>query len=402
MKTDEIERRIAALEKDLAGPVGHDRAAAHADPRGGRRASRPAARKDLDRFVDDVCRQLPNVIDVGQARRAQAVPPGVPRGRLQAVGRGGDAGRSRCSSSSSPRRRWRSCGRTRTTARSASPRRWAATRGGSTCRSTRIKYDVGVVALMFGGVALMAVNLMAGGVLAIAGPAILAMFARGKIHEEFKKRAKELAPEVMRETAKKVAPEARRADRRVRAEARRLGGQRGRGAAPRGGRGAAAPRRTPATPAQGDEAKATASVEGQAAALAKVTERIEKLRAELWAPPERVRVADATPATALDHAPRSSADTLGRRASASFSKRFMKRRQSLTTRGPGGRRAHGVVGDARDREAQRREATPRPQRPRVSALREGRTRSYPSRIAEARPASRSSPKHHDSTVTIRS
>jgi hypothetical protein len=68
------------------------------------------------------------------------------------------------------------------------------------------RYDVGVVALMFGGVALMAVNLMAGGVLAIAGPAIFAMFARGKIHEEFKKRAKELAPDVMRETAKKVAP----------------------------------------------------------------------------------------------------------------------------------------------------------------------------------------------------
>src|SRR6202022_3226514 len=69
-----------------------------------------------------------------------------------------------------------------------------------------IKYDVGVVALMFGGVALMAVNLMAGGVLAVAGPAIFAMFARGKIHEELKKRANELAPEVMRETAKKVAP----------------------------------------------------------------------------------------------------------------------------------------------------------------------------------------------------
>src|ERR1019366_290863 len=73
-------------------------------------------------------------------------------------------------------------------------------------RIDTIKYDVGVVALMFGGVALMAVNLMVGGVLAVAGPAIFAMFARGKIHEEFKKRANELAPEVMRETAKKVAP----------------------------------------------------------------------------------------------------------------------------------------------------------------------------------------------------
>src|SRR5208282_3395006 len=73
-------------------------------------------------------------------------------------------------------------------------------------RVDTIKYDVGVVALMFGGVALMAVNLMAGGVLAVAGPAIFALFARGKIHEEFKRRAQELAPEVMRETAKKVAP----------------------------------------------------------------------------------------------------------------------------------------------------------------------------------------------------
>jgi hypothetical protein len=32
------------------------------------------------------------------------------------------------------------------------------------------------------------------------------MFARGKIHEEFKKRAKQLAPDVMREAAAKVAP----------------------------------------------------------------------------------------------------------------------------------------------------------------------------------------------------
>jgi hypothetical protein len=44
---------------------------------------------------------------------------------------------------------------------------------------------------------------------------------------------------------------------------------------------------------EGDEAKATAAVEGQAAALANVTERIEKLRADLWAPRDRLRVAEA-------------------------------------------------------------------------------------------------------------
>jgi len=47
---------------------------------------------------------------------------------------------------------------------------------------------------------------MAGGLLAIAGPAIFAMFARGKVNEEVKKRAKELGPEVTRETAAKLGP----------------------------------------------------------------------------------------------------------------------------------------------------------------------------------------------------
>jgi hypothetical protein len=42
---------------------------------------------------------------------------------------------------------------------------------------------------------------------------------------------------------------------------------------------------------EGDEAKVSASVEGQVAALRKVKERIEKLRGELWAP--RLRVAQA-------------------------------------------------------------------------------------------------------------
>jgi 23S rRNA maturation mini-RNase III len=133
---------------------------------------------------------------------------------------------------------------------------------------------------------------MAGGILAVAGPAIFAMFARGKIHEEFKKRAKEMAPEVMRESAKKVAPKldalieefAQKLDAwvvnageelhrevvevlRATKEARDAG--------------------------QTDEAAANAAVEGQAAALAKVIERIEKLRGELWSPRERLRVTEA-------------------------------------------------------------------------------------------------------------
>jgi 23S rRNA maturation mini-RNase III len=139
----------------------------------------------------------------------------------------------------------------------------------------------------------MAVNLMAGGVLAIAGPAIFAMFARGKIHEEFKKRANELAPEVMRETAKKVAP---KLDAMIEEFAQKLdawvvsaGQELHREIvevlhATKDARDAG----------DHDETKANASVEGQVAALHKVKERIEKLRGALWAP--RLRIAPAPPA----------------------------------------------------------------------------------------------------------
>jgi hypothetical protein len=143
----------------------------------------------------------------------------------------------------------------------------------------------------------MAVNLMAGGVLAIAGPAIFAMFARGKIHEEFKKRAKEMAPDVMRETAKKVAP---KLDAMIEEFAQKLdtwvvnaGEELHREVVE-----VLQATKTAREGGQGGEQEANAAVEGQAAALAKVTERIEKLRGELWAPPERVRIVSEVPGVA--------------------------------------------------------------------------------------------------------
>src|SRR5579883_2310637 len=62
MKTDEIERRIAALEADLAGQSGTIEQR-RVQIREGVAGIKAAAHKDLDRFVDDVNRQLPNVID---------------------------------------------------------------------------------------------------------------------------------------------------------------------------------------------------------------------------------------------------------------------------------------------------------------------------------------------------
>ena len=290
MNNEEIDRRIAALEQDLTGKAGtieQRRMQIREDVSG----IKAAARKDLDRFVDDVIRQLPNVIESAKPGELKQYLPAF----LEDAYRQWSEQETKEIAMQLEQLAEKTVALVREDAHE-SAKRVAAVMGSDAGRLDvkidTIRYDMGVVALMFGGVALMAVNLMAGGILAIAGPAIFAMFARGKIHEEFKKRANELAPEVMRETAKKVAPkldslieefavkldawvvtageelhrevvEVLRATR----DARRAG--------------------------QGDEQTAMASVEGQAAALAQVTERIEKLRAALWAPRMRVGPAAA-------------------------------------------------------------------------------------------------------------
>jgi ribosome biogenesis GTPase A len=288
MKGEEIDRRIAALEKDLAGQTGtieQRRMQIREDVVG----IKVAARKDLDRFVDDVCRQLPNVIDSAKPPDLKQFLPAF----LEDAFKQWAENETREIASQLEQLAEKTVALVREDARD-SARRVAAMLGHDARRLDvqvdTIRYDVGVVALMFGGVALMAVNLMAGGVLAIAGPAILAMFARGRIHEEFKKRAKELAPEVMRETAKKVAP---KLDDLIEGFARNLdswvvsaGAELHREVlevlkATRDARGSG----------QGDEAQATADVDGQAAALAGVKDRIEKMRSELRNPPPAVTVA---------------------------------------------------------------------------------------------------------------
>jgi small GTP-binding protein len=287
MKSEEIDRRIAALEKDLAGQAGtieQRRMQIREDVS----SIKTAARKDLDRFADDVCRQLPNVIDSAKAQDLKQFLPSF----LEDAFKQWAEEQTREIAMQLEQMAEKTVALVREDARDSASR-LAAMLGSDARRLDiqvdTIKYDVGVIALMFGGVALMAVNLMAGGLLAVAGPAIFAMFARGKIDEEFKKRAKELAPEVIRETAKKVAPKlealiddfARKLDAWVVSAGQELCREvlevlR----ATRDARGGG----------QEDEVKANVRVESQAQALAAVTERLEKLRVELWMPAELVRV----------------------------------------------------------------------------------------------------------------
>ena len=293
MKSEEIDRRIALLEQDLQGKAGtieQRRMAIREDVA----AIKMSAHKDLDRFVDDVCRQLPNVIDSAKPGDLKQYLPAF----LEDAYKQWAEEETKEIAMQLERLAEKTVALVREDAHD-SAKRVAAVLGSDARRLDvqveTIKYDVGVVALMFGGFAvMMTVSLMAGAVLAIAGPAILAMFARSRIHEEFKKRAKELAPEVMRETAKKVAP---KLDEMIEDFAQKLdtwvvsaGEELHREIvevlkATKESRGAG----------KEDEAQAAAAVEGHAAALASVVQRLEKLRGELWSPQERVRVAQAAP-----------------------------------------------------------------------------------------------------------
>jgi len=289
MKTEEIERRIAALEKDLQGTAGtieQRRMAIREDVA----AIKTGARKDLDHFVEEVVRQLPNVIDSAKPGDLKQYLPTF----LEDAYKTWAEEETKEIAMKLEALAEKTVALVREDAHE-SAKRVAAVMGSDArkldVQVDSIKYDMGVVALMFGGIALMTVNLMVGGILAVAAPAIFAMFARGKIHEEFKKRAKEMAPEVMRETAKKVAAKldalieefAQKLDTWVVNAGEELHREvvevlRATKDARDGG--------------QTDEGAANAAVEGQAAALAKVIERIEKLRGELWSPRERVRVTE--------------------------------------------------------------------------------------------------------------
>ncbi len=292
MNGEQIERRIEALEKDLAGKAGtieQRRVQIREEVAG----IKTGARKDLDRFVDDIIRQLPNVIESAKAQDLKQFLPAF----LEDAFKQWAEEETKEIAIKLEQLAEKTIALVREDARD-NARRVAAVLGSDAGRLDvqvdTIKYDIGVVALMFGGVALMAVNLMAGGLLAVAGPAIFAMFARSKIHEEFKKRANELAPEVMRETARKVAP---KLDEMIGDFAQKLdtwvvsAGQELHREVVEVLRAAKDAR----VSGKQDDAKIEAEVEGQAAALAKVLERIEKLRTELWSPQDRLRVAEAVP-----------------------------------------------------------------------------------------------------------
>jgi hypothetical protein len=138
----------------------------------------------------------------------------------------------------------------------------------------------------------MFVNVMVGGLLTIAAP-IMALVLRDRIDAEYKKRAAEQAPDVLRAAARQVGP---KMDEMIEDFAKKLDAwvvTAGEELYREILEVLNASRDTRAQ-AGHDEAKARADVEAQSERLVQAQKRITEMRSALWSPKDKVRVAEST------------------------------------------------------------------------------------------------------------
>jgi ribosome biogenesis GTPase A len=290
MRADELDRRIKFLEDDLKGQsstIEQRRARVREEIVG----IKVGARKDLERFVDDMVRQLPNVIDAAKADELKQYLPSFLEDAF---------------------RRWAEAESTEITGHlevlaeqtvamvqkdsQEAMRRLQETLGADVKRLDvkvdTFGYDVGIFALFTVGLGVMFANVLLGGLLALAAP-VLAVVVKDKVDTEYRKRAKEQAPEVLRAAAAKVGP---KLDAMIDEFAAKLeawvvtAGEELH-------REILEVLRTTRTAREGgatDDDRDQRETNDQEARVALAIGKVETLRAALWAP-RQVAVSDATP-----------------------------------------------------------------------------------------------------------
>jgi small GTP-binding protein len=294
MATEELERRIESLEKDLhgqAGTVEQRRIKIREEISG----IKVHAQKDLERFVEDTIRQLPDVVDNAKKEDLRKYLPAFLEDAFKqwAEAEAKEIGKKLEDLTE------KTIALVKDDANEAT-KKVAQTLGGDVkkldIQIDTFRYDAGVAAVLMVGLGtMMFVNFLAGGLLTLAAP-VLAILVRDRVDAEYKKRAKEMAPDVIREAAKQIGP---KLDEMIEDFAKKLDAWVVTASeelfrevlevlnATRDARKAGAH----------DEATAKAEVDAQDARLAKARTRVEELRTSLWAPKDKVRVAEAAPAT---------------------------------------------------------------------------------------------------------
>lgn len=286
MKSEELERRIKLLEQDLAGQAGtieQRRMKIREEVNG----IKVGARKDLDRFVDDVIRQLPNVIDSAKPEELKRYLPAF----LEDTFKTWAEAESKEIAASLEELAEKTVALVRDDAHETT-KRVAETLGTDVKRLDvqvdTFAFDMGIAALITVGLGVMFVNVMVGGLLAVAAP-ILALVLKGKVEGEYRKKAKELAPDVLRAAAAKVAP---KLDEMIEEFAGKLDAWVVTAGQELHQEVLEVLHATVAARASGDkdDDAARREVEEQEARLGKARTRIEELRAALWVPKDRIRI----------------------------------------------------------------------------------------------------------------
>ncbi|AKT37365.1 dynamin family protein [Chondromyces crocatus] len=203
MTQEELSRRIDLLEKDLAGQT-----RTIEERRSGIReevaAIRAWVKRDLERFVDDVGRQLPKIIDEAKADEVKVHLGAFLEKTLTEWAQSetkeiADALEALAE---------KTIALVREDARDVA-RRLGDTLGmdlrAPNVEVDTFRYDVGVFALLTIGVGVMFTNALLGGLLTLAAP-VLAIYVRDKVEAETRKKAKELAPEALKEAATRIGP----------------------------------------------------------------------------------------------------------------------------------------------------------------------------------------------------
>lgn len=289
MKTEELERRIKVLEDDLKGTAGtiEQRRMKIREEISGIKVG---AQKDLERFVEETIRQLPNVIDSAKQDDLRKFLPAF----LEDTFKQWAEAESKEIAHKLEALAEQTIALIKEDAHDATKRVSEAMGGGVSKLDIQVdtfRYDAGIAAVLVVGLGMMFVNVMVGGLLTIAAP-ILALVLRDRMDAEYKKRAKEQAPEILRQAAKQVGP---KIDEMIEDFAKKLDAwvvtageelyrevleilNATRDARAKG---------------EKDEAATKAEVDAWEQKLAGARGRVEELRANLWSPKDKLRVAES-------------------------------------------------------------------------------------------------------------
>jgi ribosome biogenesis GTPase A len=281
MSSDELGRRIAMLEKDLAGQsrtIDERRAGIREEVA----AIRAWVRRDLDRFCDDVIRQLPAVIDEAKVDELKVYLGPF----LEGTFAGWAQAETREIAGALEALAERTIALVREDAHDVAKRVSEAL--GADVKAPNVEvdtfgYDVGVFALFTIGFGMVFSNALLGGLLVLAAP-VLAVYVKDKVEVETKKKAKELAPGALREAAARIGPKldemiddfANRLDAWVVTAGEELH---------REVIEVLRATRTERASAEPGAESALAMCTEQSGSLDQVARRLEELRASLWMPP---------------------------------------------------------------------------------------------------------------------